>query len=125
MITMSDPDRMKHLAVARGACPICLRTIGLEKINLVTRFPCPCCSCPLSVSHTYRALLYVACYGIPTLAIYHSIEPVAVRIIEWIAYAFICGFAFIFIGKRICLPRLHVARNDKSNDDIQTLGLGK
>jgi hypothetical protein len=110
--------------VPRGVCPVCHGSIGLEKINVATQFPCPHCNRLLRVSQTYRVLLYVACYGAPTVAVLFLTVPIVIRIIDWLVYAFIFGFAFLFIGKRLCTPRLQLAKDD-SNDQFQSLGLGR
>jgi hypothetical protein len=115
---------MKAEGVPRGFCPACRRQIGLDSINIATQFPCPYCKQAIRVSTFYRGLLYVACYVVPTVVVLSRKAPILVSVLSWFAYAFIFGLAFIFLGKRLCTPRLRLAE-DASDGDFQSLGLGK
>jgi hypothetical protein len=58
--------------VPPGTCPACLKPIARKQLKVAKAFSCPHCRRLVRTSKLFRALLYLSCYGIPTVIVFSS-----------------------------------------------------
>jgi hypothetical protein len=104
-------------------CPICLKLIARKELKVAKPFNCPNCQQLVRTSKLFRALMYISCYGIPTLIAYSSGASLLFALILWVILAFVFAAIYIVIATAISPARLEVV--DKKAEDIQSLDLMK
>jgi len=72
-------------------------------------------------SRFFRTLLYLSCYGIPTVIELFSGGSLVPRILLWLVLAFAFSILYIAITTAIRLPRMELVRTKE--DDFQSLDL--
>lgn len=110
-------------ALPRGVCPECLRSIAIERINVLRVFKCPYCGQPVRAGKVFRMLIYIVFYALPTVVLYHSHLPIFLRVLAWFVLAFAFSVLYIFVCKRLFVLRLE--RFSNKAEEFQSLGLGK
>ena len=108
---------------APGVCPACLKPIARKQLKVVREFRCPHCQQLVRTSKLFRALLYLSCYGIPTVIVFSSGRSLLAGLALWLVLSF--GFAMIHISiaTAIRLPHLELFRS--KDDEFQALDLRK
>jgi hypothetical protein len=109
--------------VPPGVCPACLKPIGRKQLKVAKEFRCPHCQRLVRTSKRFRTLLYLSCYGIPTVIVVSTGRSVLSGIVMWLVLAFAFAMVFISIATAIRLPHLELFRS--KDDEFQTLDLGK
>jgi len=115
---MDDHDR-----VPPGVCPACLKPIGRKQLKVARAFRCPHCQRFVRTSRLFRTLLYVSCYGIPTVIVFTSGRSFLAAVVYWLFLAFIFAMLFISIATAIRLPHLELFQ--AKEDEFQSLNLRK
>jgi len=105
-----------------GVCPACLKPIGRKQLKVAKEFRCPHCQRLVRTSKLFRALLYLTCYGIPTVIVFSSGRSPLAGIVLWLVLAFGFAMVFISIATAIRPPHLELFRKD---DEFQILNLRK
>lgn len=119
---LDSPSQFK--AVHRGVCPACLNPIARKviAINVTKKFKCPHCQQLIRTSDAFRVLVYVVCYGVPTVIVFYSARGLVASAVLWAALVFACSVLYVQIATLVSVPRLEVFRK---KDDFQSLGLEK
>jgi hypothetical protein len=108
--------------VPPGVCPACLKPIGRKQLSKVaSEFSCPHCQRLVRTSKRFRALLYLTCYGIPTVIVISSGRSLLAGIVLWLVLAFCFAMLFISVATAIRLPHLELFPSN--DDEIRTLEL--
>jgi hypothetical protein len=109
-------------SVRRGVCPACLNPIARRAINVTQKFKCPHCQQLVKTSNIFRAFVYIACYGVPTVIVFCLGRDLVASVVLWAILVFACSVLYIQIATRISVPRLELFRR---SEDFQSLHLGK
>ena len=112
-----------HEPVPSGVCPACLKPITRKQLKVAKAFRCPHCQQLVRTSKLFRALLYLTCYGIPTIIVFSLGRSLLGGIVLWLVLAFGLATVFISIATAIRLPRLELFRS--KDDEFQALDLRK
>jgi len=98
-------------------------SIARKQLKVAKVFKCPHCQQPVRTSKLFRTLLYLTCYGIPTIIVFSSDRSLFAGIVLWLVLAFGFAMVFISIATAIRLPHLELFRG--RNDEFQYLDLRK
>jgi hypothetical protein len=113
---------IKQDRVPPGVCPACLKPIRRKQLKkIVTEFRCPHCQRLVRTSKLFRTLLYISCYGIPTVIVVSTSRSVLWGIVLWLVLAFAFAAVFALIPTAFRLPYLELFRS--KDDEFQSLNL--
>jgi hypothetical protein len=105
-----------------GVCPACLKPISRKQLKKVaSEFRCPHCQRLVRTSKLFRTMLYISCYGIPTVIVVSTSRSVLWGIVLWLVLAFAFAAVFILIATTFRLPHLELFRSKE--DEFQSLNL--
>ena len=115
-------DTVGQDRIPPGVCPACQKHIARKQLLKVsTEFKCPHCQRLVRTSWRFRALLFISCYGIPTVIVFAKGGSILVGMVSWLVYAFLFALVFIAVVPAIRLPHLELYQ--RKEDDFQSLNL--
>jgi len=112
-----------HQPVPPGVCPACLKPIARKQLKVAKAFRCPHCQRLVRTSTLFRTLLYLSCYGIPTVIVLCSGRSFIGAVVLWLFLAFAFAMIYIAIATAIRPPQFELFR--KKEDEFQSLDLTK
>jgi hypothetical protein len=107
--------------LAPGICPACYKPILRKELKIAKEFKCPNCQALVRTSRLFRTLLYLTCYGIPTVIVLFSDRSLVSGILLWLVLAFAFAMLYIAIATAIRLPKMELVRS--KDGDFQSLDL--
>lgn len=107
--------------LAPGTCPACHKPIPRKELKVAKEFKCPNCQALVRTSRLFRTLLYLTCYGIPTVIVLSSGRSILSGILLWLVLAFAFAMLYITIATAIRLPKIDLVCS--KDDDFQSLDL--
>lgn len=126
MDTNVDGSKLGNSVAPRGVCPACLSPIARKDLKVAKPFECPHCHQIVRTDKVFRTLLYLACYGIPTVFVFSfggSGRTFLANAVIWLILEFLIGMSYIYVATSIYSPRFELFL--EKDNEIQTLNLKK
>ena len=115
-MVVDDLEPLPH-----GICPACRKPILRKELKMAKAFRCQNCQALVRTSRFFRALLYLTCYGIPTVIVFSSGRSLVSGILLWLVIAFAFAMLYIAIATAFSLPKMELVRT--KDDEFQSLDL--
>ena len=100
-----------------------MKPIARKDMKVPKTFPCPHCRRLVQACAPFRALLYLTCYGIPTIVAYQLVRPFWLGLIVWFFLCVLFAFLYSFIALFFWTPRLKLY--EKGDGGFCSLDLNK